>query len=80
MARLGCVLTRVAVRLVDEAGKGLRVTRALLDRLSGRGRRLARRGSTPSPCPIQEQAEAEQSEQQEYVEKQVVSHVVPLPG
>jgi hypothetical protein len=79
MARRGGVLTRVAGGRVGEASKRLGVFGTCLDRLGGRGRRLAWRGSSPEPHPIQEHAEAEQSEEQECVEKQVMSHVVPLP-
>jgi hypothetical protein len=79
MARLGCVLTHVVGGRVGEASKRLWVFGTCLDCLGGRGRHLAWRGSPPAPRPLQEQAEAKQSEEQECVEKQVMSHVVPLP-
>jgi hypothetical protein len=79
MAGLGGVLTRGTGRLVGEPLKGLRGVGTCLDRLGWRGRRQARRGSTLWPHPRQEHAEAEQSEEQECAEEQLVSHVVPLP-
>jgi hypothetical protein len=73
------VLTGLTAGFVREPRKGLWGLGTLCERQAGRGRRLAGRGSTPCPHPIQEPAEAKQSEEQEYVEKQVVSHVVPFP-
>ena len=46
----------------------------------GCGLELAHRGSTLWPQPRQNHAQPESCEQQEGVEKQVVSHVVPLPS
>jgi hypothetical protein len=72
MAGQGCVFTRVTGGLVREPLKGLRGLGTWLDRLGWCG-------STPWPQPIQEHAEAEQSEEQERVAKQLVSHVVLFP-
>jgi hypothetical protein len=79
MARLGGLCTRVTRGSMGEASKRFWGFGTGLDRLGGRRCRLARRGSPPAPRSMQEQAEAEQSEEQECVEKQVMSHVVPLP-
>ncbi len=79
MAGLSGVHTCFTGRRVGEPPKGLRGFGTCLDRLGGRGCRLARRGSTSWPHPRQKYVETEPSEEQEYVEKQVVSHVVPLP-
>jgi hypothetical protein len=69
MAGLGCVLTHVARRYMGEADKGLWVFGTGLDRLGGRGYRLAPRGSSPAPRSVQEHAKAEQAKEQECGEK-----------
>jgi hypothetical protein len=54
---------------MGEADKGLWVVGTGLDWLVVRGRRLAPRGSSPTPRSMQEHAQAEQSKEQECVEK-----------
>jgi hypothetical protein len=71
------MLTDVTERLCGEPRKGLWVCAAFCERLDRRGCQLARRASTSGPHPRQKHVEAEQSKEQECVEKQVVSHVVP---
>jgi hypothetical protein len=74
------MLTGVTAGLVCELREGLRGIGTLRGRDGERGRRLSRRESTSWPYLIQEPAAPEQSAELEYVEKQVVSHVVPFPS
>jgi hypothetical protein len=70
------VLTGLTAGLVAESGKGLRPSGGPLDGRGGRGRRMPRGGSTPSPRPTQEQTAPEQAEEHRYVEELVVSPVI----
>jgi hypothetical protein len=77
---LGDMLTCFTEWLVGESGKRLWGFSRRLGSLGGCGLELAHRGSTLWPQPRQNHAQPEYCEQQECVEKPVVSHVVPLPS
>jgi hypothetical protein len=66
-------------RLVDKAGKRLRVARALAGRLGRRGCPLIPGGATAWPCIVEHDTQPQESSQQELIENQVGYHgKIPL--
>jgi len=72
-------LTGGTAGLVREPRKRLQVSRALLGRIDGIGRRLVRCGLAPRPHPIPGQIPPQEPHQQEVVEKDVVCPLIVSP-